>query len=252
VKIIEIKPEELTSRIEAARAAGDRVIVYDGLPMFGVKKLLLPIKEVLFEYDPKTGEPEVPPDDYLARPTVIAGVRPCDARAAKLLTSEMLRETPDPYVAKRAQNTTLLVVPCEEPIDEHCFCELVGDSRSAVGEPGAAFTALRRPDKGLAKAGDNCFSCGICFMVCPTCGCFSVSEEEGGRRVRSWSGCTLTDFTRIAPGRLMEPTAESRMAHRWKRKYEEGARLCVGCGRCERYCPAGNSMKALFEEASHE
>ncbi len=70
------------------------------LPMFGVKKLLLPIEEVLFEYDPKTGEPEIPPDDYLARPTVIAGVRPCDARAAKLLTSEMLREPPDPLCRK--------------------------------------------------------------------------------------------------------------------------------------------------------
>ncbi|HWQ50740.1 MAG TPA: 4Fe-4S dicluster domain-containing protein [Terriglobales bacterium] len=252
MKLIEIKPGELARYIEVAKAAGDRVVVYDGLPMFGVKKLLLPISEVLFQYDPVTGEPEVPPDDYLARPTVIAGVRPCDARAALLLTGELLRETPDPYVAKRAENTTLLVVPCEEPYDEHCFCELVGDSRTAMGEVAPAAKGLRRPEKGLAEAGDNCFSCGICFMVCPTCGCFSVSEGEDGRRVRSWNGCTLTDFTRIAPGRLMEPTPESRMAHRWRRKYEEGARLCVGCGRCERYCPAGNSMKALYEEASHE
>ncbi len=60
----------------------------------------------------------------------------------------------------------------------------------------------------LPKLEITVFPVEICFMVCPTCGCFSITEEDDGRRVRSWSGCTLTDFTRIAPGRLMEPTPE--------------------------------------------
>ena len=51
----------------------------------------------------------------------------------------------------------------------------------------------------------QCFSCGSCTMVCPTCYCFDVQDEvawdlQQGERVRTWDACLLHDFAEVAGG----------------------------------------------------
>lgn len=96
------------------------------------------------------------------------------------------------------------------------------------------------------RIGSICYGCGSCNNVCPTCYCFDVRDEvrpnlREGERVRTWDGCTLEDFAKVAGGHNFRKTRAERLRHRFNRKfrYLTGAfntLFCVGCGRCSRTC----------------
>ncbi len=93
---------------------------------------------------------------------------------------------------------------------------------------------------------EKCFACGSCVLVCPTCYCFDVKDNpdlslKQGERVRTWDGCLLEDFAKIASGENFRPTRPTRYRHRYfkKGKYlfdRFGFVSCVGCGRCSSNC----------------
>jgi len=57
---------------------------------------------------------------------VLFGVRPCDARALRVLDALFLEEEPvDPYYAERRKKTTLIGLACRE-MDDECFCTSLG------------------------------------------------------------------------------------------------------------------------------
>ncbi len=95
----------------------------------------------------------------------------------------------------------------------------------------------------LAK---KCFSCGSCNLVCPTCYCFDVQDDVAltmteGNRFRTWDGCLLDGFARVASGESFREDRAERIRHRIFRKgrfiYEKyGEHGCVGCGRCASVC----------------
>ncbi len=248
MKIVETTKTALPELIKNYQSEGYHITTWEGMDKLPLKKHLLPFNEKLFEYI--DGMPIAPPDDYLAHKRAIVGIPPCEARAALLAEQELTGDITDPYFAQKSDNTTLIVLPCDTPYDEFCFCEALGDSRQTVGTP-HPHKIPPRPFAAIKEQGDTCLSCGICFMVCPTCVCFSVADTKDGR-MRKWDGCMLKDFTTIAGGHTMTPTEIARSAHRWERKFEGERRLCVGCGRCERACPTSNGMRKLFEEAQHD
>ena len=95
----------------------------------------------------------------------------------------------------------------------------------------------------------NCFSCGSCNLVCPTCYCFDVRDEinwdlSSGERFRFWDGCMLTNFATIAGNLNFRKSAAARYLHRYYRKGKyvpqriNGQIACVGCGRCITACVA--------------
>jgi len=93
---------------------------------------------------------------------------------------------------------------------------------------------------------EKCLACGSCVLVCPTCYCFDVKEDpdltlKEGERIRTWDGCLLEDFAKIASGENFRPTRPTRYRHRYfkKGKYlfdRFGFVSCVGCGRCSSNC----------------
>ena len=93
-----------------------------------------------------------------------------------------------------------------------------------------------------------CYSCGSCNLVCPTCYCFTVDDEmnwdmQTGRRVRTWDGCMLAGFAKVAGGHDFRPNPAARYRHRYYRKGKYmwdmiGKIGCVGCGRCVAACTA--------------
>ncbi|MBN1367455.1 MAG: 4Fe-4S dicluster domain-containing protein [Dehalococcoidales bacterium] len=95
---------------------------------------------------------------------------------------------------------------------------------------------------------ESCLSCGSCVMVCPTCFCFDVQDEaditlKSGQRIRSWDGCMLVDFAKVATGENFRHDKASRFRHRIFRKGKYvmeryGKMGCVGCGRCAAACLA--------------
>jgi NAD(P)H-flavin reductase/NAD-dependent dihydropyrimidine dehydrogenase PreA subunit len=96
------------------------------------------------------------------------------------------------------------------------------------------------------KHSESCLACGSCVLVCPTCYCFDVKDNtdlslERGERVRTWDGCLLEDFAKIASGENFRATRPTRYRHRYfkKGKYlfdRFGFISCVGCGRCSSNC----------------
>jgi ferredoxin len=93
---------------------------------------------------------------------------------------------------------------------------------------------------------EKCLACGSCVLVCPTCYCFDVKDNpdlslEQGERIRTWDGCLLEDFAKVASGENFRPTRPTRYRHRYfkKGKYlfdRFGFISCVGCGRCSSNC----------------
>lgn len=95
--------------------------------------------------------------------------------------------------------------------------------------------------------GDQCFECGACSFVCPTCSCFNIEDlpAGGGRtdRMRSWDSCSFEGYTRMAGDHNPRKPVEDRRNKRFfcKLSYSQSKKYlrpgCVGCGRCNRVCP---------------
>jgi len=113
------------------------------------------------------------------------------------------------------------------------------------------------------EKGKECFSCGSCTQVCPTCVCFDVQDEMelnlvDGRRLRTRDSCMFIEFAKVATGENFRPTPTQRLRHRLHRKgkymlEKYGLLGCVGCGRCSSVClpniaspaDAYNALKGL-------
>ncbi|MFA5084420.1 MAG: 4Fe-4S dicluster domain-containing protein [Candidatus Paceibacterota bacterium] len=103
-----------------------------------------------------------------------------------------------------------------------------------------------------------CLGCGICTYVCPICHCFSVEDDiklDGSEcsRCRSWDACTLNNFAKVAGGKNFRPNIKYRyynwFYHKFVRAYKEyGKSQCVGCGRCQKYCPAHIDIEKVLSE----
>jgi len=93
----------------------------------------------------------------------------------------------------------------------------------------------------------RCIGCGVCTLLCPTCYCFDVQDEQRGtesKRFKTWDSCMFSEFTRMAGGDNPRDTKRSRVRQRFLHKLqyyssEHGKAACVGCGRCRVHCPVG-------------
>ena len=104
----------------------------------------------------------------------------------------------------------------------------------------------------------QCMGCGICTYVCPLCHCFSTEERldisgDSATRCRSWSACTLPDFSAVAGGGKFHRGIKERYYnwyfHKFVRGYLEfGESQCVACGACKRECPARIDIEEVIVE----
>ncbi len=98
----------------------------------------------------------------------------------------------------------------------------------------------------------DCFSCGSCNIVCPTCYCFDVRDswnidQASGQRTRYWDACLTREFAAVTMAGGQKENFRghhaSRFRHRFMRKaaylHEKlGGPACTGCGRCAAACTA--------------
>lgn len=111
-----------------------------------------------------------------------------------------------------------------------------------------------------AEAGEKCFSCGSCNLVCPTCYCFDVEDDVGldlttGSRARLWDACQLATFAEVAGGENFREKKEGRIRHRVYRKFrylneKYPKPFCVGCGRCNRACTAKINIVEMLNQTA--
>lgn len=106
---------------------------------------------------------------------------------------------------------------------------------------------------------ERCLSCGACTFVCPTCSCFTMTDESDGlrgERLRSWDSCMFSHFTQEASGHNPRPSKAERFRNRVGHKFsyfpaKHGRIACCGCGRCLRHCPAAMDIRAIIREMAY-
>jgi ferredoxin len=108
---------------------------------------------------------------------------------------------------------------------------------------------------------EGCLSCGVCTFVCPTCYCFTISDESKGlkgERLRSWDSCMFCNYTAEASGHNPRPTKleryRNRVGHKFSyipEKYDELVGCC-GCGRCIRSCPVSIDIREAVQRLKED
>lgn len=119
--------------------------------------------------------------------------------------------------------------------------------------------ASRFTDKAFwEKETVKCLSCGACTYLCPTCQCFTITDEGSqldGRRLRSWDSCMSPLFTLETSGHNPRPSKADRMRNRVSHKFSfyperyDGFFSCVGCGRCVVSCPVSLDIRHMVKAA---
>ncbi len=104
----------------------------------------------------------------------------------------------------------------------------------------------------------RCHDCGGCAYLCPTCTCFTITDQQtsaqGGVRLRSWDACTFAGFTRMAGGHNPVAQRTGALRQRFLHKLRDdvaryGRPGCVGCGRCVGSCFGGADIVRFVEKA---
>jgi len=100
-----------------------------------------------------------------------------------------------------------------------------------------------------------CLGCGNCNMVCPTCRCYEVCDywinAYEAVRVRRYDSCFMESHGLVAGGHNFRPTRLDRFRHRYycKSYFDPSAGFnCVGCGRCDEFCPAKIEHVKVLDE----
>ena len=127
-RVILIAPRAVGEQILYEPVPESSEIIFDfGKTDLPVKEYFLPSTHVLLSIEKgragvKLEEPS--PD----RKQVIFGLRPCDAKALRVLDALFLDEEPvDPYYARRREETTLIGLACRK-LGEECFCTSLGSA----------------------------------------------------------------------------------------------------------------------------
>lgn len=143
--------------------------------------------------------------------------------------------------------------------------EAAGDHVGRL-DPSAAVQGLkdRFEDMGYWKSMvHQCLGCGVCTYVCPTCYCFTITDEMRhlkGERMRSWDSCMFAGYTQEASGHNPRPSKLERYRNRVGHKFSyfpekyKGMIACCGCGRCIRSCPVSIDIRKVVEnlkESAH-
>jgi len=110
------------------------------------------------------------------------------------------------------------------------------------------FESVYDKDEFWAKIAKNCYSCGSCNLVCPTCFCFNVKDDmaldlKNGKKTREWDSCMIADYGLVAGDHNFRPNKENRLKQRYRCKLKTfkekfDTYSCVGCGRCIDTCLA--------------
>ncbi len=161
-------------------------------------------------------------------------------RGEALLGYGTFREATEAEIEEAARVNVAALERCPEKL-ERGTDEIAVKVRAAFGDDGLW--------DDLAA---DCFSCGSCNTVCPTCYCFDVEDtwnvdQVSGNRTRYWDACLTEDFAKVSLGdgasENFRETRGARFRHRIMRKAvylnpKLGGPACVGCGRCSAACTA--------------
>jgi NAD-dependent dihydropyrimidine dehydrogenase PreA subunit len=110
--------------------------------------------------------------------------------------------------------------------------------------------------------GKQCFECGACSFVCPSCSCFNIEDAPLGSgecaRLRTRDSCSFEGYTRMAGDHNPRKPVEDRRNKRFfcKLSFSQSKKYlrpgCVGCGRCAWVCPGDIGLPNVVQYIRRE
>ena len=205
------------------------------------KRIIFPQREVMFRF--RSNEAGLEMEEVLPKPepSVIFGVRPCDARGLALLDKVFGGDFEDPYYWTRRNAAVLVGSACTTPPSPNCFCLSVDGSPFSTEGLDAIMTDL----------GDR-------FLVEP----LTAKGEELLRSAGSLSDAAAKDSEEAADLKAKAQKQMSRQISdlksvpaKLKQMFEspfwdEEARSCIRCGICTYLCPTCHCFDINDEVAS--
>lgn len=193
-----------------------------GLPAQSPKAAWFPRSEPILKFQRKDREwsLEDPLMDF--PPVVVFGARPCDAAAREILAPLFGWDFHDPFFEKRLKSVAVVVLACQGPVDNACFCTSVG------------------VDPAGEKAGD------LLLTELPDGRYLAEAHTEAGERLLAGvsgetNGSTTVDREKIrasVPVRFQAGNVREALQRRFDDPlWEKAAQSCLGCGTCAFTCP---------------
>ncbi len=205
----------------AAVESAESLVLGEGLPRKSAKGAVFPQTEIILRGRTENGRVQVEDVENFAPPTVLLGVRPCDAAAMGVLDAVFDGDYQDKFYLERRASTTIITLGCEGLIDEACFCTSLGLGPDA--REGADIFAVRD------AAGDLILE--------------AVTDK--GAALIERAGDLLTDADPIPPAAAPSdgPHFDAEAIRAWldghfeDDLWREMSLRCVGCGTCTFLCP---------------
>lgn len=171
-------------------------------------------------------------------------LEPITERAERVMGSALLKDA-EQGLAEKAENL------------HKAARAALGDAPNLEGIDKALFALFDDADFWHAESA-ACLACGVCTYLCPTCHCFSITDETAGRngvRLRSWDTCMSSLYTLEASGHNPRTQKAMRLKNRIGHKFayflrnNDGQISCCGCGRCIRSCPSSVDIRQIVKDA---
>jgi ferredoxin len=194
------------------------------------KKIIFPQREVLLEFS-TSNEEELKVNEVLPEetPSVIFGVRPCDAKALTLTDKVFGGDFKDPYYWKRRDSTALVGLACNTPPSPNCFCLSVDGSPHSKEGLDILMTDLG--DKYYAesstKKGDDLLNLARALFKNPT-----AKDKKDLEKIQAESKKKIQrqiKDTKKIPAKLKEMFDSP--------FWDEESLSCIRCGICTYLCP---------------
>ncbi len=166
---------------------------------------------------------EVPLD---TTPTVLYGVRPCDARSFLLLDRIFLgQQYLDPYYRARRENTLVIGLACDHP-RQTCFCHAFGSG--PYDRSGSDILLRRAGDAYLAEAASERGAGLLSELDLPLA---EAQHLEQAAESEAQALARLSEIEPIAGIEKMLPTLFDSPV------WAEVSEKCLACGTCTYTCP---------------
>ncbi len=195
------------------------------------KEHLFPQREVFLEFQHPTGsEPKVTellPEDS---PTIVMGVRSCDARAIALMDKVFSGDYIDPYYWKRRHQTVLVGVACNEPVSDACFCTAVDGAPHSTEGLDVLFTVMGESYfiESITDKGDQILAIDGDLFTNPT--------KNDEKRVEKMRSDALKGFDHVIDDSDRIPAVLENLFD--SSFWAEESLSCIRCGICTYLCPS--------------
>jgi ferredoxin len=194
------------------------------------KKIIFPQREVYFEFE-KADEnnPEIQEAALEDDPTVVFGVRPCDAKAVTLTDLVFGGDFEDVYYWRRRNQVILIGLACNAPPSPNCFCLSVDGSPHSKEGLDILLTDLgdKYYVESSTKNGDKLLNLAKNLFTQP-----SAKDKKEFQKLHTESEKKLTrqinDLKKVPP----------KLKGMWDSPFwDEEAMSCLRCGICTYMCP---------------